>query len=101
HGLGGHLATVRNAAENQWIYSQFSRFGGLSRGLWIGLNDAASEGTFVWVSGEAESFRNWGAGEPVNQNGLDDYVHLFWPSEGRESRWNDNWDEGLGGIPGY
>src|SRR5690348_8348260 len=34
--LGGHLATVRNADEDRWIYSTFGGFGGA---LWIGLTD--------------------------------------------------------------
>lgn len=98
--LGGHLATVRNAAENQWIYAQFSQFGGVSRGLWIGLNDAAQEGTFVWISGETSTYLNWGAGEPANQTGQDDYVHLFWPGDFRQSRWNDIWNvDNYVGIP--
>ncbi|MEI9962917.1 MAG: kelch repeat-containing protein [Limisphaerales bacterium] len=100
--LGGHLATVRSQTENDWIYMQFSNFGGVNRGLWIGLNDAAQEGTFVWVSGEPVSYLNWGSGEPVNQNGLDDYVHLFWPGDPRASHWNDQWDiigSQSGGIP--
>lgn len=99
--LGGHLATIRNQSENDWIYANFSQFGGTNRALWIGLNDAASEGVFNWVSGEVSPFINWGNGEPANQNGLDDYVHLFWPGDWRASTWNDNWDEGLGGVPGY
>jgi alpha-tubulin suppressor-like RCC1 family protein len=90
--MGGHLATVRNQAENSWIYTQFSQFGGVSRGLWIGLNDVAQEGAFVWASGEPVSYFNWGSNEPVNQNGLDDYVHLFWPGDARASQWNDQWD---------
>lgn len=99
--LGGHLATIRSQSENDWIYSQFSSFKGTDRGLWIGLNDATSEGHFSWISGEAASFSDWGAEEPRNQNGLDDYVHLLWPGDPRQSRWNDMWDEGLGGTPGY
>lgn len=90
--LGGHLATVRNLAENNWIYSQFSMFnyaGKTARGLWIGLNDAATENTFVWSSGEAVCYTNWGAGEPANQDGFDDYIHLLWPGDPRQSRWND------------
>ncbi len=99
--LGGHLATLRNQSENDWIYSNFSGFGGINRALWIGVNDVASEGVFNWASGEVSPFLNWGSGEPANQDGLDDYVHLFWPGDGRASTWNDNWDEGLGGVPGY
>jgi hypothetical protein len=98
--LGGHLATVRNQAENDWIYSQFSSYGGVERGLWIGLNDAASEGAFVWASGEPVTFTTWGAGEPNNWQGNEDYVHLIWPSDPRQSQWNDlSGDADFGGIP--
>ena len=49
--LGGHLATIDNAAENGFVFDTFSTFGGPSRSLWIGLNDRASEGVFEWSSG--------------------------------------------------
>src|SRR5882724_10250929 len=42
--MGGHLATVRNQAEQDWIYDIFANYGGTVHLLWIGLNDAAS----VW-----------------------------------------------------
>ncbi len=99
--LGGHLATVRNLAENDWIYSTFSKFGGVDRGLWIGLNDRDTEGVFRWSSGETPTYLNWGGGEPATQSGTDDFVHLFWPGESRQSTWNDIWDEGFGGAPGH
>jgi len=34
--LGGHLATIRNAAEDRWVFSTFAAWGGA---LWIGLTD--------------------------------------------------------------
>src|SRR5262245_7871296 len=61
--LGGHLATINDAAENTWVTGQFSNVGGVHP-LWIGLNDALVEGTFVWTSGEPVSYTNWNAGEP-------------------------------------
>ena len=46
--------------------------GGVSY-VWLGGNDASSEGTWVWVNGDAFSYTNWGRAEPdnyLNQDGL-------------------------------
>src|SRR5437773_3497363 len=37
--LGGHLATIRNDAENHWLVDTFSSFGGSYKSVWIGLYD--------------------------------------------------------------
>lgn len=91
--LGGHLATINDAAENQWIYDQFSTFGGIERSLWIGLNDAASEGTWVWVSGEPVTFLNWSPIEPNSGGGVfpdEDHAMMWHPSSGFPlGSWND------------
>ena len=89
-GMGGHLATIEDAAENAWIFDTFGSFGGVSRNLWIGLNDAAQEGTFVWSSGSTSAYRNWDADQPDNAGGVEDYVHLFQAgTRFGASRWND------------
>src|SRR5262245_49176082 len=62
--LGGHLATIRNKEEEDWIYNIFGYYGRPGRNLWIGLNDAETPGQFVWASGEPVTYTNWGAGEP-------------------------------------
>lgn len=77
--LGGHLVTVNDAAENTWVYETFSHFSGEDRYLWIGLNDAAQSGTFVWASGEPVSYTNWDVDQPDNQGGVEHYVHLPLP----------------------
>jgi hypothetical protein len=64
--LGGHLATVNNEAEQNWILSTFGSFGGAPRHLWIGLSDEQVEGTFVWANGDASTYRHWDSGEPNN-----------------------------------
>jgi hypothetical protein len=82
---GGHLATVRNSAEQNWLWSTFG-----PTDLWIGLSDAANEGTWTWSSGERVVFTDWFAGEPTGQPGSDeDYVHLFL-AYNAQGRWNDN-----------
>jgi len=91
-GLGGHLVTINDAAENQWVLDTFLPLmtGVSDARLWIGLNDAANEGQFVWASGEPVTFTNWYPGEPNNLVGVEHYaaiIHLiFAPPDGR---WND------------
>jgi hypothetical protein len=75
--MGGHLATVRNSAENLWLFNTFAGYGGVDRFLLIGLNDAAVEGNFVWASGEPFTYGNWAPYEPNNWIGIDDYVEIF------------------------
>jgi len=72
--LGGHLATINDETEDHWVWDTFQ---GLpqSRLLWIGFNDTAVEGTFVWSSGEPVTYTNWQPNEP-NNLGNEDYVHM-------------------------
>jgi hypothetical protein len=86
--LGGHLATVRSDEENVYIFNEIRGFDGSFRRVWIGLNDVANEGTFVWSSGEPVTFTNWGAGEPNNAGGVENFVQIPWFSQ----LWNDNSD---------
>jgi hypothetical protein len=86
--MGGHLATVNDAAENEFLRSQVLGFDGADRRGWIGLNDVKSEGMFVWVSGQPVGYTNWAPGEPNNSSagGLpENYVEMFGSSGG----WND------------
>jgi hypothetical protein len=87
--LGGHLATINDPAEDAWVSSTFSNFGGIARALWIGLNDAAVENTFVWSSGEPVGYLNFAGGEPNDNLGMEDWVHIFPSIDPRFPRWND------------
>lgn len=93
--LGGHLATVDNAAENAWIYSTFATFGSVNRSLWIGLNDAAVNDDFVWASGATSDTlfneSTFATGQPDNYEG-EQYVHLIgpnWVGSTQMGKWND------------
>jgi hypothetical protein len=92
--LGGHLVTVNDAAENTFLASTFSNFGGINRALWTGLNDAAVEGNFVWSSGDTSLYRNWEPGQPDNGGGFypNQNYALIWPSPGPRSpgQWDDH-----------
>lgn len=83
--LGGHLATINDAAENAWIFNTFSTYGGIERPLWIGLNDSAQEGNWVWVSGQPVTYLNWAPGEPNSGGGYfpdEDHALIWHPSSG-------------------
>src|SRR5678815_3716672 len=91
-GLGGHLATINDAAENQWVLNTFFPLtGAFYASLWIGLNDAANEGQFVWASGEPVTFTYWYPGEPNNAGVAgEDYATIRHPSETPPTgSWND------------
>jgi hypothetical protein len=103
--LGGHLATVNDAAENAWIAQTFSRFGGQDRPLWIGLTDREVEGKFVWVNGEPATSLKWNteSGEPNNSAGSgyeEDFTYMIESNAGNSTlipgQWNDAPDSGFG-----
>jgi hypothetical protein len=89
--LGGHLATVNDAAEDAFIFSNFAPLispSGQNRSLLIGLNDVAAEGTFVWVSGEPVGYTNWQTGQPNADRFDSDYVGIY-VTFGTPGTWHD------------
>lgn len=102
---GGHLVTVNDAAEQAFLVNTFLNGANDARPLWLGINDAATEGNFVWASGEPVSYTNWNSGEPNNGNGSEDFGTINWhraASSGSTPKgtWNDtplNGTSGLGG----
>jgi hypothetical protein len=93
--LGGNLVTINNAAENQWVYNTFPALTGIAQpSLWIGFNDAAVEGNWVWASGEPVTYTFWYGGEPNNTpnpydpNG-EDYAAIRPPGYTPAGSWND------------
>jgi hypothetical protein len=84
-GQGGSLASITSKEEQEFVYSTIiDKTIALPR--WIGLTDSANEGTFVWASGEAFSYANWGASQPDDFGGVEDCVELF---QG-DGTWNDD-----------
>lgn len=99
--LGGHLATITSAEENNFIKDLVSS--GTKNAYWLGASDAEEEGVWKWITGEPFEFTNWSSGEP-NDNGEigdlypEDYLEMYKSS----GKWNDgevNGDEkGYGGL---
>jgi len=87
--LGGHLATVRNQAEEDWMVRTFGSYRGQQRLLWIGLNDTVKKFHFSWSSGESSSYMCWAQGEPNNAGGGEDFVAIYYPNHSQGGKWND------------
>jgi hypothetical protein len=93
--LGGTLAIIRNSAEQDWIFSTFGSYGGVTnRSLWIGLRRDWQGGPFAWVNGEPLKYTNWSLGEPDNLWWHERYVHM-WSSSMKYpgGKWNDASDD--------
>jgi hypothetical protein len=89
-GINGHLVNVTSAAENTFL-------GTLAPVGWLGGNDAAQEGQWLWADGseagqvfwlggsdgQAVSYASWGDGEP-NNLGNEDYLN-----RNSDGSWND------------
>jgi hypothetical protein len=76
---GGILATVYDSVSNNLLH--YNAFMANAR-MYIGLNDIAEEGTFLWRDGSGLSYENWAPNQPDNA-GNEDYVEIrndngFW-----------------------
>ncbi len=106
--LGGHLATIRNQQEQDFLEQTLIPRLRNDRGMWIGANDIAVEGVWTWVSGEPwGGYTNWLGNQPDNFGGVEDYGHMWGPVNpfGNPSGvWNDytllagSGDPGAGGA---
>jgi hypothetical protein len=80
---GYYLCTVNDAGENDWLSA--TAWSVAHSGWWIGFNDTAVEGTWVWLV-PPSSYLNWAPAEPNNEGGEDcALVDFYYPSTG----WND------------
>ena len=102
--LGGHLVTINDAAENNFLYNSFIqpkigtpflpepfingfRYWGA---YWIGLSDKINEGNWQWISGENSNYSNWyGNVGGDDAHGGQDYGVFGW-------QWSNSWDDAGG-----
>lgn len=103
-GLGGYLATIESASENDFVHALTLISGAWyvdccnSFGPWIGGIQAAGSpepaGGFGWVTGEAWSYTNWASSEPSNAfaggSRPEEAVHYFgYGGNNFAKTWND------------
>ena len=85
--VGGHLVTINDATENDWLYYIFLEadqpFVGAVPYMWIGLYQDHADpayyepsGGWKWISGEPVTFMNWAFPEPTNSAPCEDYATI-------------------------
>lgn len=66
--MGGHLVTINDAEENEFIRTTFLTISGAQEDFWIGYysptGPSNDPSTYVWVSGEPVTYTNWRGGQP-------------------------------------
>jgi len=99
---GGHLVTINDQAEQDWLATNFTQ-----GPLWIGFNDRATEGTWVWTSGQSPAYTDWASGEPNDGVGYgfgsEDTAVMNWYNEWKWNDLNEVWfadydPSGMAGI---
>jgi Ca2+-binding RTX toxin-like protein len=113
--LGGHLVTINDAAENEWLSSTFKDIlsvpdrnwgNGLRAGAWIGLNDKSQDGRPYWSSQQVLNYTNYGErGQNTGAVGQQDgWLLLMLDPSGEAQRrggLNTWWTEPGTTIPNY
>lgn len=78
-GDGAYVAYPTNASDRPTINTM-----GGNQTIWLGITDAASEGTWLNAQGGSQSYFSWGGGEPNNAGGSEDCVE-----QPNSLSWND------------
>ena len=80
---GETLVLPNDAWEDAAVYAAAQK-NGVGTDYWIGLTDAAKEGTFTTADGGAPTWLHWHAGEPNDWNKNEDCAHVWSGGD-----WND------------
>ncbi len=88
--LGGHLTSIGDSTEQEFVHSNFGNLAGVDRRIWIGFTDFGNEGVFSWTDGTSAKYTNWNAGEPNNYGGVEHYAEML----GSNGAWNDLQESG-------
>ena len=99
--MGGYLACIGSASENNWIWSTLVQPTSSGWDAWFGLHQqpasAEPSGGWTWISGEPLTFTSWCGNQPDNSIGYEDFGHYM--TLHGPGCWNDIREDGsYGGV---
>ncbi len=71
---GAEPVVINGAGENAWVADRATSI--VDQPYWIGLTDAAEEGSFVWADGSELGFTNWAFNQPDDAGDAEDCVQF-------------------------
>ena len=89
--LGGYMAIINNAGENEALYQYMLNHG--YKAAFFGYSDKEEEGTWSWFGDDRSSFEDWGVNdqgekEPNAEAPYEDYVEFS--TDMHDGYWNDS-----------
>jgi hypothetical protein len=98
--MGGHLAIVKKAQENDFIKTILSEVGGLNS-AWLGATDEKTEGRWIWGDGTVMGYTDWDSfgTQPNNKEAGEHYLVLYKGVNGW--KWCDQPDQPIEHKPGF
>lgn len=82
---GYHLAKITSLGEHAFIRANAGGYSNTD--MWIGANDAASEGNYVWDDGSTPVYTNWASGQP--NGGTSENCVMMHGAGGADGKWHD------------
>jgi hypothetical protein len=86
-GFGYDLVVLEDGAEDAFVYGAISARG--FGGTWLGLNDRAAEGQWVWLDGRPVPYSHWDQGEPNDGGNGGEDCGIVMTGDGRQTEWDD------------
>lgn len=82
--LGGHLATISSAEENEIVYQAMIDAG--LKNAYFGYYRTDNQSDWIWADGSTDKYTNWHDGEPSNNA---DELYAMYYEKFDDSTWND------------
>lgn len=86
-GVGYDLVALEDAAEDAFVYGAIASRG--FGGTWLGLNDRAAEGVWIWLDGAPVGYSHWDRGEPNDGGNGGEDCGIVMTGDGRQTEWDD------------